>query len=81
MRRACRIHGEKKNAYRALVGKPEGKIPLKRPRGRLKDNIKMNLRNIRWYGRDCWLRIGTSGVSYGPCNVPSSSIKFSDVLE
>jgi hypothetical protein len=37
---------EKKNAYRILVGKPEGKRPLVRPRRRWVDNIKMDLREI-----------------------------------
>jgi hypothetical protein len=35
--------GERSGAYRVLVGKPEGRIPLGRPRHRLNDNIKMNL--------------------------------------
>jgi len=35
--------GEKKGAYRVLVGKSEGKRPLERPSRRRKDNIKMNL--------------------------------------
>jgi hypothetical protein len=35
--------GEKRNAYRILVGKPEGKIPVGRPRGRWTDNIKTDL--------------------------------------
>jgi hypothetical protein len=39
--------GETRNAYRTLVGKPEGKTPLGRPRRRLVDNIKMDLRYIR----------------------------------
>jgi hypothetical protein len=38
--------GEKRNAYRILVGKPEGKRPLGRPRRRPVDNIKMNLREM-----------------------------------
>jgi hypothetical protein len=38
--------GEKRNAYRILVRKPEGKRPLGRPRHRLANNIKMNLREI-----------------------------------
>jgi hypothetical protein len=38
--------GEKKNVYRLLVGKPEGKRPLGRPRRRWKDNIKMDLLEI-----------------------------------
>jgi hypothetical protein len=36
--------GEKRNAYRILVAEPEGKRPLKRPRCRWVDNIKMDLR-------------------------------------
>jgi hypothetical protein len=36
--------GEKRNAYRISVGKPEGKRPLGRPRRRWEDNIKMDLR-------------------------------------
>jgi hypothetical protein len=37
---------EKRNAYRILVGKPEGKRPLGIPRYRWEDNIKMDLREI-----------------------------------
>jgi hypothetical protein len=37
---------EKNNAYRILVGKPEGKKPLGTPRHRWEDNIKMNLRKV-----------------------------------
>jgi hypothetical protein len=44
--------GEKRNACRILVGKPEGKRPLGRPRRRWVDNIKMNLREIGWDGMD-----------------------------
>jgi hypothetical protein len=40
--------GEKRNAYRILVGKPEGKRPLGRPRRRWLDNIKIGLREIGW---------------------------------
>jgi hypothetical protein len=38
--------GEKRNAYRILVGKPEGKRPLGRPRSRWVENIKMVVREI-----------------------------------
>jgi hypothetical protein len=38
--------GERRNAYRKLVGKPEGKRPLGRPRYRWEDKIKMDLRII-----------------------------------
>jgi hypothetical protein len=39
---------ERRGAYRALVGKPEGRRPLGRPRGRWEDNIKMDLREVGW---------------------------------
>jgi hypothetical protein len=42
--------GEKRNAYRILVGKPDGKRPLGRPRRRWVDKIKMVLREIGWEG-------------------------------
>jgi hypothetical protein len=48
--------GETRNAYRILVGKPEGKNPLGRPRRRWMDNIKMDLREIGWDGRD-WIKL------------------------
>jgi hypothetical protein len=44
--------GNKRNAYRILVGKPEGKRPLRRPRRRWVDSIKMDLREIGWDGTD-----------------------------
>jgi hypothetical protein len=55
--------GEKRNAYRILVGKPEGKRPLGRPRRRWLDNIQVDLRGIGWMvgTGSKWLRIGTSG--------------------
>jgi hypothetical protein len=46
--------GEKRNAYRILVGKPEGKRPLGRPRRRWVDNIKRDLREVGWDGMD-WI--------------------------
>jgi hypothetical protein len=46
--------GEKRNAYSILVGKPEGKRPLGRPRRRWVDNIKVDIRVIRWDGVD-WI--------------------------
>jgi hypothetical protein len=44
--------GETRNAYRILLGKPERKRPLGRPRRRWVDNIKMDLREIGWDGVD-----------------------------
>jgi hypothetical protein len=55
---------EKTNAYRILLGKPEGKRPLGKPRRRRVDNIKMDLRErddrVVWTGA-IWLWIGTIG--------------------
>ncbi|KAJ4443786.1 hypothetical protein ANN_05564 [Periplaneta americana] len=48
--------GESRNAYRVLVGRPEGKRPLWRPRCRWEDNIKMNLREVGYDGRD-WINL------------------------
>jgi hypothetical protein len=44
--------GEKSNAYRILVAKPEGKRPLGRPRHRWMDIIKIDLRKMGWYRLD-----------------------------
>jgi hypothetical protein len=56
--------GETMNAYRILVGKPQGKRPLGRPRCRWVENIKMDHTEIGWDGMVwtglIWLRIGTS---------------------
>jgi hypothetical protein len=40
--------GERRGPYRALVGKPEGRRPLGRPRRRWEDNIKMDLWEVEW---------------------------------
>jgi hypothetical protein len=48
--------GEKRNVYRILVGKPEGKRPLGRPRRRWLHNIKMDRREIGWDGVD-WIHM------------------------
>jgi hypothetical protein len=48
--------GKMKNAYKILVGKPEGKRPFRRPRCRWKDNIIMDIREIGWEGVD-WIHL------------------------
>jgi hypothetical protein len=55
--------GEGRNVYRVLVGKPEGKRPLQRPRRRWEAGIKMDLREIGFGVRSgfTWLRIWTVG--------------------
>jgi hypothetical protein len=52
MGKACSTHGDNRNAYRVLVGRPEGKRPLGRPRCRWDDHVKMNLREVGWSGMD-----------------------------
>jgi hypothetical protein len=52
MGKACSKDGEKRNAYRILVGKPGGKRPLGRSRCRWVDNIRMDLREIGCGGMD-----------------------------
>jgi hypothetical protein len=55
--------GEERKVYKVLVGKPEGKRPLGRPRRRWEDGIRMDLREIElgvWIGFDS-LRTGTGG--------------------
>jgi hypothetical protein len=45
---ACSTNGEKRNAYRLLVGKPGGRKPIGRPRHRWLDNIRMDLVEAEW---------------------------------
>ena len=56
--------GKRRGAYRVLVGKPDGRRPLERPRRRWEDNINMGLREMvrgSWTG-SILLRIGSCGV-------------------
>jgi hypothetical protein len=55
--------GEGRGAYRILVGRPEGKEPLGKPRRRWEDNINMDLQEVGWgvWTGLIWLRIGTGG--------------------
>ena len=55
--------GEGRGVHKFLVGKPEGKRPLGRPRRRWEDNIKMDLQEVggRFGTGWSWLRIGTGG--------------------
>jgi hypothetical protein len=48
--------GEKRGAYRILVGRLEGRQPLGRPRHRWEDNIKMDLEEVGWVGID-WIEL------------------------
>ena len=55
--------GERRGAYRVLVGKPEGKKSLGRTRCRWKDNIKRDLQEVGWEAWTglIWLRVGIDG--------------------
>jgi hypothetical protein len=48
--------GEQRNVYKVLMGKPEGKRPLGRPRCRWEDGIRMDLREIGWRSVD-WIQL------------------------
>jgi len=57
----CGMHGEGRGAYRVLVGRPEGKRPLGRPRRRWENNIKMELWE-RGIGGANWIRLDQDTV-------------------
>ena len=76
--------GEERGVYRVLVGKPEGRRPLGRPRSRWVDNIRMDLQEVGcgyvdWIGlaqdRDRW----TDACEWG--NEPSGSVKCGEFLD
>jgi hypothetical protein len=79
MDRAWSTNGKKRNAYRILVGKPEGKRPLGRPRRRWVDNIKMDLREIGWDGLD-WIDMAQNRNQWRVL-VNSDSIKCLEALQ
>jgi hypothetical protein len=60
MSRTCSTNGVKRNAYRILVGKVEGKKPLGGPRHRWVNIVKMELREIGWGGTD-WIDLSEGG--------------------
>jgi hypothetical protein len=64
--------GDERNVYRVLIGKPEGKRPLGRPRSRWENGIRMDLRDIGWgsvdwiqlaQDRDRWRALVNSGMN------------------
>ena len=60
---ACSAYGERRGIYKVLVGKPEGKRPLARPRFRWKDNIKMVLQEVLCGGMD-WIELAQDRVRW-----------------
>jgi hypothetical protein len=78
--------GEKMNAYRLLVGEPEGNRPLRRPRRRWVDNVRMDLVEVGWgdvdwvglaQDRDRWRALVNSVLNF---RVPQNAGKLSSVL-
>jgi hypothetical protein len=74
MGRPYSTYAPKKNAYRILVGKPEGNRPLGRPRRRWVDNIRMYLREREWDGiywidlaqdMDQWMVLVNTVMNFG----------------
>jgi hypothetical protein len=64
--------GEGRDAYRVLVGRPEGRRPLGRPRRRWEDNIKIDLQEVGWgcmdwidmaQDRDMWQALVTAVIN------------------
>ena len=53
---SCRTYGVRRGVYRVLVGKPEGKRPLRRPRHRWEDNMKMDLQEVGCRGIE-WIEL------------------------
>jgi hypothetical protein len=53
---ACSTNGEKRNVYRLLMGRPEGRRPLGRPRRRWLDTIRMDLVEVGWGDVD-WISL------------------------
>ena len=54
--RACSTYGKRRGVYRILVGKPEEKRPLGRPRRKWENNIKLDLQEVGWMGMD-WINL------------------------
>jgi hypothetical protein len=67
--------GEGRAVYGVLVGKPEGKRPLRRPRRRWEDNIKMGLQEVG-YGGMGWIELAQDECG----KEPSGSIKCGEFL-
>jgi hypothetical protein len=81
---ACSTYGEGRGAYRILVGRPEGRRSLGRPRRRWEDNIKMDLQEAGLGGMD-WIDIAQDIDKWLDCyecgNEPSGSIKCGEFLD
>jgi hypothetical protein len=79
----CSTNGDKRNVYRLLVGKPEGKRPLGRPRRRWVDNIRRDLGEVGWGDVD-WICLAQDEQVESCCEFgiePSGSMKFWETIK
>jgi hypothetical protein len=81
---SCSTNGEK-NAYRIVVGEPEGKRPLGKPRRRWVDNIKIDLEDGGWGDVD-WIGLAQDrnrwrAVVNSVLNLPTGSMKCWETIE
>jgi hypothetical protein len=53
---ACSTYGERRDAYKILVGRPEERKPVGRPRHRWEDNTKMDLQVVGWWSME-WIEL------------------------
>ena len=70
--------GDRTGAYRVLVGRPDGKSPLGKPRRKWKNNIKINLKEMEWEGMD-WIDLAQDREGWSACkggNGHSGSIRY-----
>ena len=81
---ACSAYGERRGVYRVLVGKPEGRRPLARPRRRWEDNIKLDLQEAGCRSVD-WIELAQDREEVaGTCecgNEPAGSVKCGEFLD
>jgi hypothetical protein len=67
--------GEKRNAYRLMVGKPEGKRPVGRPRRRWLGNNKMDLGETGWFGV-VWIGVAQDRVQWNTLVNAVTNLRF-----
>ena len=75
--------GKERGAYRVVLGKPEGRRPMGRPRRRWVDNIRMNLQGVGWGYMD-WIRLAQDRDGWRRLvsgNEPSGSVKCGEFLD
>jgi len=73
--------GERRDAYRVLVGKPEGKRPLGRPRFRWEDNMKTDFQEVGCGGGEDWIDLAQVAGTCKCGNEPSFSMKCGEFLD